>query len=141
MAKADTVYSLFGMKTPQQVAKEQYEKNQQILQTYSKTPEGMAGSAIGLGLRRLFSGPSDEMQTAERGQAAIAKAREAVAQKRTAEAEAQATQALSIEAAVANEEAGLGAMPKPPEHTREEQLMKRYINNSELYDTMATHLA
>lgn len=141
MAKADTVYSLFGMKTPQQVAKEQYEKNQQILQTYSKTPEGMAGSAIGLGLRRLFSGPSDEMQTAERGQAAIAKAREAVAQKRTAEAEAQATQALSIEAAVANEEAGLGAMPKPPEPTREEQLMKRYIDNSELYDTMATHLA
>ena len=65
MAKQDTVYSLFGMRSPQQVAAENLKRQQEFLQQASRDPYQMAGGAIGLGLARLFGGPSEEMQKAE----------------------------------------------------------------------------
>ena len=65
MAKQDTVYSLFGMRSPQQVAAENLKRQQAFLQQASRDPYQMAGGAIGLGLARLFGGPSEEMQKAE----------------------------------------------------------------------------
>lgn len=65
MAKADTVYSLFGLKSPQEVAAENLQRQQDFLQSVSRDPFQMAGGAIGVGLGRLFGGPSEEMQQAQ----------------------------------------------------------------------------
>ena len=64
MAKPDTVYSLFGMKTPQQVAAERLRQQQDFLNR-RRTGFGQSGAAIGLALRNLFSGPDEELQQAE----------------------------------------------------------------------------
>lgn len=65
MAKADTVYSLFGIKTPQQVAQEQLESQQAIIARAARDPYQLAGAGIGMALNRLFSGPSKEMEQAQ----------------------------------------------------------------------------
>ncbi len=70
MATRQQVLSLFGA-TPEQIMQTQREQQQAFMQS-QRSPEGMAGGAIGLGLARLFGGPSSEMQMAERMQQAIA---------------------------------------------------------------------
>jgi hypothetical protein len=64
MARPDTVYSLFGLKTPQEVAAENLRINTDILRS-ADTGFGRAGAGIGIGLRRLFGGADPEMQRAQ----------------------------------------------------------------------------
>ena len=66
MAKADTVYSLFGMKSPQQVAREQMLSSQKLLQSQTD-PYARLGTALGMGLGRMFGGANKEMATAIAG--------------------------------------------------------------------------
>ena len=70
MATRQQVLSLFGA-TPEQIRQTQREQQQAFMQS-QRSPESMAGGAIGLGLARLFGGPSAEMQMAERMQQAVA---------------------------------------------------------------------
>ena len=70
MATRQQVLSLFGA-TPEQIQQRQREQQQELLAA-QRTPEQIAGSAIGLGLARLFGGKSPEMQAAEQMQQAIA---------------------------------------------------------------------
>ena len=65
MAKQDTVYSLFGLKTPQEVAAERVQQSRNLLSQYASDPFQSAGAAIGLGLGRLFSGQDQELQRAQ----------------------------------------------------------------------------
>jgi len=65
MAKADTVYSLFGMKTPQQVAQEQLQRQQAFITRSARDPYQLAGASLGVALGRLFGGPSKEMEQAQ----------------------------------------------------------------------------
>jgi hypothetical protein len=59
MAKADTVYSMFGMETPQQVAARRLKEQTTLMSQYQRDPFQSAGAAIGMGLMRLF-GPEDQ---------------------------------------------------------------------------------
>jgi hypothetical protein len=70
MATRQQVLSLFGA-TPAQIQERQRQQQQEFLAA-QRTPEQLAGSAIGLGLARLFGGKSAEMQAAEQMQKAIA---------------------------------------------------------------------
>lgn len=64
MAKADTVYSLFGMKSPQQVAREQMLASQKLLQA-QQDPYARLGTALGMGLGRMFGGANTELEKAK----------------------------------------------------------------------------
>ena len=64
MAKADTVYSLFGMKSPQQVAREQMLSSQKLLQSQTD-PYARLGTALGVGLGRMFGGANTELEKAK----------------------------------------------------------------------------
>ena len=64
MAKGDTVYSLFGMKTPQQVAAEQLKRQQELLKM-QPSGFGRTGVGIGMALRGLFGGGDPEMEKAQ----------------------------------------------------------------------------
>jgi hypothetical protein len=55
MAKADTVYSMFGMKTPQQVAQEQLKRQQAFITRSARDPYQLAGASLGVALGRLLS--------------------------------------------------------------------------------------
>lgn len=66
MARPDTVYSLFGLKSPQEVAREQFEQSF----SYTPGPSGYQRAGAGLGtalgmLARSIAGPTEEMQQAE----------------------------------------------------------------------------
>lgn len=66
MARPDTVYSLFGLKSPQEVAQEQFEQSF----SYTPGPSGYQRAGAGLGtalgmLARSIAGPTEEMQQAE----------------------------------------------------------------------------
>lgn len=69
MATRQQVLSLFGA-TPEQIQQRQREQQQELLAA-QRTPEQIAGSAIGLGLARLFGGKSKELQEAEQRQEAV----------------------------------------------------------------------
>jgi len=64
MAKADTVYSMFGMKSPQQVAREEMEASQTLLARQTD-PYARLGTALGVGFGRLFGGQSKAMTQAK----------------------------------------------------------------------------
>lgn len=70
MAKPDTVYSLFGMKSPYDVAREEMLASQRLLQRQAD-PYAKLGTALGMGLGRLFGGVSPEMQRAQQTEQAV----------------------------------------------------------------------
>ncbi len=70
MATRQQVLSLFGA-TPEQVMETQRRQQAEFMAA-QRDGFSQAGGAIGLGLARLFGGPSSEMQMAERMQQAIA---------------------------------------------------------------------
>jgi len=145
MAKADTVYSLFGMKTPQQVARERIAEQQKYIFS-QQDPFARAGSAIGVGLARLFGGPSAEEQKAQQFQDIIQSARGDV---RTAQAQAQAAEQAQMDAqlgglegALLSEATGRGALPdvQKPAPSREEAMMQELENRAQTFDAMAARL-
>ncbi len=94
MAKPSSVYSILGMKTPEQVAQEEREKAFEYF-TGQRTGYEKAGAGLGLLLGSLFGGESDDMARSREGMEIIQSARAATDKQRAilAEAEAQATEA------------------------------------------------
>ena len=146
MAKADTVYSLFGMKTPQQVARERIAEQQKYIFS-QQDPFQRAGSAIGVGLARLFGGPSAEEQRAQQFQELIAGARGDV---RTAREQAQAAEQAAfdermsgLEGSILAEEMGSDTLPsvQRPAPSREEAMMQELDNRAQTFDAMADRLS
>lgn len=64
MAKPDSIYSMFGMKTPQQVMDEEFARKFKYMQG-QRSGYQQAGAGIGLLLGSLFGGKSAELQQAE----------------------------------------------------------------------------
>ena len=64
MAKQDTVYSLFGMETPQEAIARQFKESF----AYTPGPSGYSrlGAGLGQALGTLFGGPSQDVQKAQR---------------------------------------------------------------------------
>ena len=146
MAKADTVYSLFGMKTPQQVARERLAEQQRFIFS-QQDPYQRAGSAIGVGLARLFGGPSAEEQRAQQFQDIIQSARGDV---RTAREQAQAAEQAAfdermsgLEGSILAEEMGSDTLPnvQRPAPSREEAMMQELENRAQTLDAMADRLS
>lgn len=126
MAKGDTVYSLFGMKSPQQVAAEERERAMKYL-TGQRTGYQQAGAGLGLLLGSLF-GDSEAMQRAKQGQDIITTTR---AETREA-TEAKQAQAEALGGAM---EAGL-----PGQLAAEERLAMDQEKYYRLYNTIADRL-
>lgn len=84
MAKGDTVYSLFGLKTPQQVAAEERERAYRYM-AGQRTGYEKAGAGLGLLLSGLF-GDSEEMQRAKQGEEIVTGARREAREAREAKA-------------------------------------------------------
>lgn len=128
MAKADTVYSMFGMETPQQVAARRLKEQTTLLSQYQRDPFQSAGAAIGMGLMRLFGPEDQQMARSQRGMEIIQQAR---AEQRQA-AEAKQAQAEALGGAM---EAGL-----PAQLAAEERLAMDQQKYYELYNTIADRL-
>lgn len=145
MAKADTVYSLFGMKTPQQVALEELQRERAYF-SQQRTPYGKLGAGLGTALARLFGGPSAEQQKAQQFQEIIQSARGDVRtareQQQAAEEEAMAQKLGGLEGALLSEATGRGALPdvQKPAPTREQAMMQELDNRAQQFDAMATRL-
>lgn len=67
MAIRNTVASLFGA-TPQQIMAQQAERERSLLASVANNPYQQVGTAIGIGLGRLFGGESQEMTEAQQRQ-------------------------------------------------------------------------
>lgn len=145
MAKPDSVYSLFGMKTPQQVAQDELARQQQYLMS-QRDPYQQAGAGLGILLANLFGGPSAEEQKAQQFQELISGARGDVRtareQAQAAEEEAMAQQLGGLEGAMLSEATGRGALPEvqQPAPSREEAMMQELDNRAQTFDAMATRL-
>jgi len=59
MAKTEEIYSMFGLKSPTQIRNERIARESAFMRA-QQDPFSKAGAAIGLGLGRLFGGPSEE---------------------------------------------------------------------------------
>jgi hypothetical protein len=147
MAKADTVYSMFGLKTPQQVAAEERNRAMKYL-AGQRTGYQQAGAGIGLLLSSLF-GDSKEMERSKMGEAVIQNARMDYArEQKMKEAEAKAAQQEALDARLSGlegalaSEAGTGMLPdiQPKTPTDAELLIQRLTKAAGLYDTIADRL-
>jgi len=74
MAKQSTVYSMFGLETPQEVAARERERAFEYL-AGQRTGYQQAGAGIGLLLKGLFGGESEAMQRSKEGARIIQEAR------------------------------------------------------------------
>lgn len=128
MAKADTVYSMFGMETPQQVAARRLKEQTTLMSQYQRDPFQSAGAAIGMGLMRLFGPEDQQMARAIQGQEIVTGAR---SEARQAE-QARQAQAEALGGAM---EAGL-----PGQLAAEERLAMDQQKYYELYNTIADRL-
>jgi len=128
MAKRDTVYSLFGMETPQQVAARRLKEQTALMAPYQRDPFQSAGAAIGMGLMRLFGPEDQQMARSQRGMDIIQQAR---TEQRQA-AEAKQAQAEALGGAM---EAGL-----PAQLAAEERLAMDQEKYYRLYNTIADRL-
>lgn len=95
MAKADTVFSLFGLESPQQVARRQLQEQLKLIESGQSTSE-RAGAALGTVLGRLFGGESVEMQQARQRQEAYDSVRGELAAERK-QREAVYAEAMGME--------------------------------------------
>ncbi len=148
MAKTDTVYSMFGMKTPQQVAQEELTRRIEYLQS-QRTPYQQAGAGLATLAMSLFGGDSAAMERAKMGEAVVQSARMDYArEQRMREAEAKAAQQEALDARLSGlegaiaSEAGTGMLPdvQPKAPTDAELMMQRLTKAAGLYDTIADRL-
>lgn len=135
MAKGDTVYSLFGMKSPQQVAAEERERAMKYM-TGQRTGYQQAGAGLGLLLGSLF-GDSEEMKRAKEGEAIVTGARK---EARQAE-EAKAAELASFQQQL-RKAGGRTTREGQPliDLSAEEQLAKDQEKYYQLYNTIADRL-
>lgn len=141
MAKPDSVYSLFGMKTPQQVAAEEY-KRAFSLQT-PRDPYQALGQGMGELFGTLFRGESEEMKRAKEGEEIIQSTSKEFAdiqaEERARAEELQTAEGLRgtttgiMRPATAQEQADLAEANKRPE-------IAQFERNAEMYDLMAERL-
>ena len=141
MAKPDSVYSLFGMKTPQQVAAEEYEKAFSL--RTPRDPYQALGQGMGELFGTLFRGESEEMKRAKAGEEIIQSTSQEFAdiqeQERARAEELQTAEGLRgtttgiMRPATAQEEADLVEAGKRPE-------IAQFERNAEMYDMMAERL-
>lgn len=135
MAKGDTVYSLFGMKSPQQVAAEERERAMKYM-TGQRTGYQQAGAGLGLLLGSLF-GDSKEMQRAKEGEAIVTGARK---EARQAE-EAKAAELASFQEQLRARGGRTTRAGQPLiDLSAEEQLAKDQEKYYQLYNTIADRL-
>jgi len=145
MAKPDTVYSMFGIKSPQQVAQEQMEASQKFLQSQTD-PYSKLGSALGLSLGRLFGGVSPEMQRSRQFAELMRQAKGDIAAQRAERAktaEAQIADRLGgIEGAILSEETGRGNLPlvQAAKPTREEAMKQSFEAKASEMELLANRL-
>jgi len=141
MAKPDSVYSLFGMKTPQQVAAEEYKRAFSLRQP--SDPYQALGQGMGELFGALFRGESEEMKRAKEGEEIIQSTSREFAdiqeQERQRAEELQTAEGLRgttigvMRPATAQEEADLAEANKRPE-------LAQFERNAEMYDMMAQRL-
>lgn len=124
MAKADTVYSLFGLKSPYDVAREEMIASQRLLQSQTD-PYAKLGTALGMGLGRMFGGVSPEMERAQQTEQAV---KDVEAQIR----EARAQQAERMKTAE-----GIEPGPEPKPKSAAEQLLARSQEKSDKFRKIA----
>ena len=146
MAKPDTVYSLFGMKTPQQVAAEQFKE----AFSYEPGPSGYQRAGAGLGklLTALLTPESEAVKRAKEGEAVLKSASEEVQARRAAEAEQQqqlrtlqglqTTMPGVARPITAEEQARIQQLPE--NLSREDQMMRQFDQQANMYDIFAQQL-
>jgi hypothetical protein len=141
MAKPDSVYSLFGMKTPQQVAAEEYKRAFSLRQP--RDPYQALGQGMGELFGTLFRGESEEMKRAKEGEEIIQSTSKEFAdiqeQERARAEELQTAEGLRgtttgvMRPATEQEQADLAEAGKRPE-------IAQFERNAEMYDMMAERL-
>lgn len=141
MAKPDSVYSLFGMKTPQQVAAEEFKR----AFSYRPGPSGYQRAGAGLGklFTALLAPESEAMKRAKAGEEIIQSTSREFAdiqeQERQRAEELQTAEGLRgtttgvMRPATAQEQADLVEANKRPE-------IAQFKRNAEMYDMMAQRL-
>tara|TARA_R110000765_G_scaffold264832_1_gene364284 strand:+ start:1149 stop:2543 length:1395 start_codon:yes stop_codon:yes gene_type:complete len=80
MAKQDTVYSLMGMKTPQQIMQEDFAQQMKYMGK-QKTGYQQFGAGLGMLLGKIFGGKSDELRQSEEREQAYTTVEEQLATK------------------------------------------------------------
>jgi|DEB0MinimDraft_6_1074348.scaffolds.fasta_scaffold01324_5 hypothetical protein len=137
MAKADTVYSMFGMETPQQVAARRLKEQTTLMSQYQRDPFQSAGAAIGLGLMRLFGPEDQQMARAIQGQEIVTGAR---AEARQAE-QAKAAELASFQERLRGAGGRTTREGQPLINlSAEEKLAQDQQKYYELYNTIADRL-
>jgi hypothetical protein len=141
MAKPDSVYSLFGMKTPQQVAAEEYRRAFSL--RTPRDPYQALGQGMGELFGTLFRGESEEMKRAKAGEEIIESTSREFAdiqeQERQRAEELQTAEGLRetttgvMRPATAREQADLVEANQRPE-------IAQFERNAEMYDMMAQRL-
>jgi len=137
MAKADTVYSLFGMETPQQVAARRLKEQTALMAPYQRDPFQSAGAAIGMGLMRLFGPEDQQMARSQRGMDIIQQAR--TEQRQAAEAKAEELANFQEQLRQAGGRTTREGQPLI-NLSAEEQLAKDQEKYYQLYNTIADKL-
>lgn len=151
MAKPSSVYSILGMKTPEQVAQEEREKAFEYF-AGQRTGYEKAGAGLGLLLGSLFGGESDDMARSREGMEIIQSARAEADNQRAmlAEAEAQATareqaevdaryqraQAAAGTESVVDEAPTVQQTPLSPEQQLMNEYQIRYENFTKIADAL-----
>ena len=141
MAKPDSVYSLFGMKTPQQVAAEEYRRAFSL--RTPRDPYQALGQGMGELFGTLFRGESEEMRRAKEGEEIIESTSREFAdiqeQERQRAEELQTAEGLRgtttgvMRPATTQEQADLVEANQRPE-------IAQFERNAEMYDMMAQRL-
>ena len=137
MAKASSVYSAFGMKTPQEVAQEEFEKK---FDYYSgqRTGYQQAGAGLGLLLGSLFGGESEAMRKAKLGEEVVGGVQAEQAQRRSAE-QAKASELEDFKSRL--RKAGGSATETPeltPADMIKQQLTEAYRTNTLISQRLAS---
>lgn len=145
MAKADTVYSLFGMKSPYEVAQEQMQASRELL-ARQQDPYARLGTALGLGLGRAFGGEDPRIARSKQFGELYTQARADVAQEKEARQKAQ-QEALDqrlggFEGALLSEQTGRGNLPDvQPIVTKEDEAVAALNDRARTFDAFANKLS
>jgi hypothetical protein len=147
MAKPDSVYSMFGLKSPQEQAAEEFQRR--FTPTRTTDPYQVLGEGFGQVLGALFAPESEAMKQSKMDEALLTSADlDFERQRKLQEAEAKQQQqdlidqrVGGIEGAIASEKTGELPNVRPRELTAEEQALKGYMDNANRFTFMAERLS